>query len=326
MACVLALDQGTTSSRAILFDHEGAIVAVAQKEFQQIFPKTGWVEHDPNEIWTSQISVAIEALGKARVRPRDIVAAGITNQRETTIIWDRESGQPVYNAIVWQDRRTAAFCEQLKAEGHEPLIQERTGLLVDAYFSGSKVRWILDNVPGVRERAEAGKLAFGTVDSWLVWKLAGGRKHLTDASNASRTMLFNIHTGTWDEDLLRLFQIPSSLLPEVRSSSEVYAEVSTTLGLEHDSHRWHRGRSASCLVWPDVSFSRTDQEYLWDRLFHATKHGYEGSQLAQPPADNGRMENEPASRILPGRQRFHWRRGGTVVAGWAGDYPVVLRS
>jgi glycerol kinase len=232
MACVLALDQGTTSSRAILFDHEGAIAAVAQKEFQQIFPRTGWVEHDPDEIWTSQISVAIEALGKARVRPHDIVAAGITNQRETTIIWDRESGQPVYNAIVWQDRRTAAFCEQLKAEGHEPLIQERTGLLVDAYFSGSKVRWILDNVPGVRERAEAGKLAFGTVDSWLVWKLAGGRKHLTDASNASRTMLFNIHTGAWDEDLLRLFQIPSSLLPEVRSSSEVYAEVSTTLGLE----------------------------------------------------------------------------------------------
>jgi glycerol kinase len=232
MPYVLALDQGTTSSRAILFDQDGAVRALAQREFQQIFPKTGWVEHDPNEIWTSQISVAIEALGKAQLRPRDVVAVGITNQRETTLVWDRETGQPVCNAIVWQDRRTAAFCDQLKTDGHEPMIQQRTGLLIDAYFSGSKLRWILNHVPGTRQRAEAGKLAFGTVDSWLMWNLTSGRKHITDASNASRTMLFNIHTGQWDEELLRLFQIPASLLPEVRASSEVYGEISTTLGLE----------------------------------------------------------------------------------------------
>lgn len=231
MPCVLALDQGTTSSRAILFDRDGGIVAAAQKEFRQIFPQTGWVEHDPNEIWTSQISVAVEALGKAHLRPRDIVAVGITNQRETTILWDRETGQPVYNAIVWQDRRTAPFCDELKAGGHEALIQQRTGLLVDAYFSGSKIRWVLDNVPGAREQAEAARLAFGTVDTWLVWKLTSGHKHITDASNASRSMLFNIHTGTWDEEMLRLFQIPASLLPAVRPSSEVYGEISTTLGL-----------------------------------------------------------------------------------------------
>jgi glycerol kinase len=228
---ILALDQGTTSSRAILFDHDGAIKAVAQKEFKQIFPRAGWVEHDPQEIWTSQISVAVEALADAGLRPRDVAAIGITNQRETTIVWDRETGEPVHNAIVWQDRRTASFCDKLRADGHESMIQQRTGLMIDAYFSGSKVRWLLDNVAGARARAEAGKLAFGTVDSWLIWKLTSGRLHITDPSNASRTMLFNIQTGQWDEDLLRLFNIPASVLPEVRSSSEVYGSVSTTLGL-----------------------------------------------------------------------------------------------
>jgi glycerol kinase len=232
MPYVLALDQGTTSSRAIVFDREGAVVASAQKEFEQIFPRAGWVEHNPNEIWTSQISVAVEALGKALLRPSDVVAVGIANQRETTIVWDRESGQPVCNAIVWQDRRTAAFCDELKTQGHEPMIQQRTGLVIDSYFSGSKLRWILDHVAGARQQAERGKLAFGTVDSWLIWNLTGGRKHITDVSNASRTMLFNIHTGKWDEEILSLFQIPASLLPEVRASSEVYGEVSTTLGLE----------------------------------------------------------------------------------------------
>jgi len=228
---ILALDEGTTSARAIVFDHEGAIKAVAQKEFAQIFPQAGWVEHDPQEIYISQINVAIEALGRAHLQPRDIAAVGITNQRETTIVWDRDTGQAIYNAIVWQDRRTAAMCDQLRADGCEPLIQHRTGLLLDAYFSGSKVAWILDNVPGARERAEAGKLAFGTVDSWLVWKLTGGHTHVTDASNAARTMLFNIHAGKWDEELLGLFRIPASLLPEVRSSSEVYGEISSALGL-----------------------------------------------------------------------------------------------
>ena len=231
MEYVLALDQGTTSSRAILFDHDGAIKSVAQHEFKQIFPRPGWVEHDAEEIWSTQISVAVEALSRACALPRDIAAVGITNQRETTIVWDRESGKPIYNAIVWQDRRTAAFCDQLKAAGHESLIQQRTGFLIDAYFSASKIRWILDNVPGARGLANAGRLAFGTVDSWLVWKLTSGRLHITDVSNASRTMLFNIHTCQWDADLLELFDIPASMLPEVRASSEVYGEVTTTLGL-----------------------------------------------------------------------------------------------
>jgi len=229
---ILALDQGTTSSRAILFDNDGAIKAVAQKEFNQIFPQAGWVEHDPQEIWTSQISVAVEALANANLSARDVAAIGITNQRETTIVWDRETGEPVYNAIVWQDRRTASFCDKLRACGHESMIQQRTGLMIDAYFSGSKINWILDNVTGARARAEAGKLAFGTVDTWLIWKLTSGRLHITDPSNASRTMLFNIQNGRWDDELLELFGIPASVLPEVRSSSEVYGQVSSALGLK----------------------------------------------------------------------------------------------
>jgi glycerol kinase len=232
MPYILALDQGTTSSRAIVFDHDGAIKAVAQKEFAQIFPATGWVEHDPQEIWASQIGVAVEALGRAQVRPKELAAIGITNQRETTIVWDRETGEPVYNAIVWQDRRTADYCERMKAEGAGDTIQAKTGLLIDAYFSASKIRWILDHVPGARARADAGQLAFGTVDTWLVWKLTSHSRHITDVSNASRTMLFNIHTLKWDDELLRLFGIPASLLPDVRSSSEVYGYVSTTLGIE----------------------------------------------------------------------------------------------
>jgi len=231
LAYVLALDQGTTSSRAILFDHNGAIRSVAQREFEQIFPQTGWVEHNPEEIWTSQMSVAVEALGRVELRPRDVVAIGITNQRETTILWDRETGRPVYNGIVWQDRRTAEFCDQLKAAGYEALIQQRTGLLIDAYFSGTKIRWILDHVANTRRLAEAGRLAFGTVDAWLVWKLTSGGLHMTDVSNASRTLLFNIHTCQWDEDILELMDIPASLLPTVRASSEIYGEVRTTLGL-----------------------------------------------------------------------------------------------
>ena len=232
MSFILALDQGTTSSRAIVFDRDGAIRAVAQKEFTQIFPQAGWVEHDPQEIWASQTGVAVEALGRAHAAPRDVAAIGITNQRETTIVWDRETGEPVHNAIVWQDRRTADFCERLKAGGAADRIQEKTGLLVDAYFSASKIRWILDNVPGARARAAAGKLAFGTVDTWLVWKLTGHERHVTDASNASRTMLFDIHAMRWDEELLRLFEIPASMLPEVRSSSEVYGHVSSSIGIE----------------------------------------------------------------------------------------------
>ena len=231
MRYILSLDQGTTSSRALLFDRRGAVRSVAQREFTQIFPQPGWVEHDPEEIWASQNAVALEALAKAKAQPTDVAAIGITNQRETTIVWDRTSGKPIYNAIVWQDRRTAAFCEQLKADGHEALIQQRTGLLIDAYFSASKISWILEHVPNARQLAEQNRLAFGTVDTWLLWKLTGGRIHVTDASNASRTMLFNLHSGCWESELLDLFRIPASMLPTVRHSSEIYAEVSSVPGL-----------------------------------------------------------------------------------------------
>jgi glycerol kinase len=225
MPYVLALDQGTTSSRAIVFDRDGAVRAVAQREFRQIFPKAGWVEHDPQEIWASQLGVAVEALGRAGLRARDLAAIGITNQRETTVVWDRATGDPIHHAIVWQDRRTAEFCEQLKKNGAGRLVQEKTGLLIDAYFSASKIRWMLDHVPGARQRAAAGRLAFGTVDAWLIWKLTGGRQHATDVSNASRTMVFNIHTLTWDEELLKLFDIPRAMMPEVRASSVVYGDA-----------------------------------------------------------------------------------------------------
>jgi glycerol kinase len=228
---ILSLDQGTTSSRALLFDEHGAVRSVAQREFTQIFPQPGWVEHDPEEIAASQIAVALEALAKVKAQPSDVAAIGITNQRETTIVWDRATGKAICNAIVWQDRRTASFCQQLKEQGHENLIQQRTGLLIDAYFSGSKISWILEHVPNARQLAETGRLAFGTVDTWLLWKLTGGRVHVTDATNASRTMLFNLHSGGWDSDLLDLFRIPASMLPAVRPSSEVYAEVSSAPGL-----------------------------------------------------------------------------------------------
>jgi glycerol kinase len=216
---ILAFDQGTTSSRAILFDEQANIVAVAQKEFTQIFPKPGWVEHNPDEIWGSQIEVAREAVAKANIHPSEITAIGITNQRETTVVWDKTTGTPVYNAIVWQDRRTAAICDQLKADGWEPYVRENTGLVIDAYFSGTKVQWILDNVPGARKKAEKGDLLFGTVDSWLIWKLTGGKVHATDYSNASRTLLYNIVGLAWDENLLAALRIPASMLPEVRPSS-----------------------------------------------------------------------------------------------------------
>lgn len=226
---VLAIDQGTTSSRAILFNHQGTIITLAQKGFQQYFPKPGWVEHDPNEIWYTQSSVIKEAMAKADVTDTHIACIGIANQRETTIIWDRETGFPVYNAIVWQDRRTADYCEELKAEGYAGEIQQKTGLVIDAYFSATKIKWILDNVKGIRERAERGELCFGTVDTWLIWKLTRGERFITDITNASRTMLFNIRTQEWDQELLDLFTIPASMLPEVVGCSEVYCETSTPI-------------------------------------------------------------------------------------------------
>lgn len=226
---ILALDQGTTSSRAIVFNHKGETVSISQKPFEQIFPKPGWVEHDPNEIWSSQVSVAAEVIAKVGISGREIAAIGITNQRETTIVWDRETSEPIYNAIVWQDRRTAKYCDELKAQGHTEMIQQKTGLILDAYFSGTKVKWILDNVAGAREKAEQGKLCFGTVDTWLIWKLTRSKLFMTDVSNASRTLLFNINTLDWDDELLALFDIPRAMLPEVKQSSEIYGETSTTL-------------------------------------------------------------------------------------------------
>jgi glycerol kinase len=229
MSFILALDQGTTSSRAIVFDHKGVARATAQKEFQQIFPQAGWVEHDPEEIWSSQLEVARSALARAELKAADIAALGITNQRETTVLWDKKTGAALHHAIVWQDRRTAGFCDELKQAGYSDVIRRKTGLVIDAYFSGSKLRWLLDHVPGARRRAEQGELAFGTIDSWLLWKLSGGTLHITDATNASRTMLFNIHSGTWDDELLTALGIPREVLPEVRSSSEVYGKTAEGL-------------------------------------------------------------------------------------------------
>jgi glycerol kinase len=229
MKYLLALDQGTTSSRALVIDNTGKVVGVAQKEFTQIFPQPGWVEHDANEIWASQIGVAADALGRAGASSSDIAAIGITNQRETTVVWDRKTGEPIHNAIVWQDRRTAGFCDKLRADGYDKLVQEKTGLVIDAYFSGTKVNWLLDNVPGARQRAERGELAFGTIDSWLIWKLTNGAVHVTDESNASRTMFLNIHTRDWDDELLKMLNVPRSVLPSVKSSSEVYGESTGVL-------------------------------------------------------------------------------------------------
>lgn len=226
---ILALDQGTTSSRAIVFDHNGHIKSVAQKEFTQYFPQPGWVEHNPNEIWSSQASVIAEAISAIDINGLDIAGIGITNQRETTIVWDVDTEEPIYNAIVWQDRRTSEFCDELKAQGLTDKIHEKTGLIIDAYFSGTKIKWILDNVPGTRKRAEMGKLRFGNVDSWLVWRLTRGEVHVTDVTNASRTMLFNIHDLKWDEELMELLDIPMSMMPEVKSSSEVYGHTKTTI-------------------------------------------------------------------------------------------------
>ena len=227
---IIALDQGTTSSRAILFNKKGEIVNISQKEFKQIYPKSGWVEHDPQEIWSSQLAVFTETLAKSKSKLESIKAIGITNQRETTVLWNKRTGNPIYNAIVWQDRRTADYCAELIAQGHLEKVQQKTGLLIDSYFSATKIKWILDNVPGARKLAEKNELAFGTIDSWLIWNLTDGKTHVTDVSNASRTMLYNINDLAWDKDLLQLFDIPESLLPQVKSSSEIYGETSLELG------------------------------------------------------------------------------------------------
>jgi glycerol kinase len=231
MTHLLALDQGTTSSRAIVFDEDGRVLALRQREFKQHYPQPGWVEHDAEEIWDAQLAVAVEALAELKLKPADVAAIGITNQRETIVLWDRATGRPLHNAIVWQDRRTAGVCDKLRADGHEQSLHAKTGLLADPYFSGTKLAWLLDNVPGARAAAEAGQLAAGTIDAWLAWKLSGGALHVTDASNASRTLLMNIHAGDWDDELLALLRVPRAVLPEIRASSDVYGEVASALPL-----------------------------------------------------------------------------------------------
>ena len=269
---IMALDAGTTSNRAILFDHSGKIVSVAQREFTQIYPKPGWVEHDANEIWSSMLGVAVETIAKAKISAEDVAGIGITNQRETTIVWDKETGEPVYNAIVWQCRRTSEYCDQLKEKGLEDVIRSKTGLVIDAYFSATKLRLILEEVPGVRERAEKGELLFGTVDTWLIWKLTHGRVHVTDYSNASRTMMFNINELKWDEDILKELNIPLCMLPEVKDSSFVYGSASKHILGREIPIAGIAGDQQAALFWSAVLGKGKCQEYLRNRLFSSYEY------------------------------------------------------
>ena len=326
MSYILALDQGTTSSRAILFDKDGGIKGVAQREFRQIFPQPGWVEHDPMEIWTSQAGVAVEVLAGAGARAHDVAAIGITNQRETTVVWDRKTGQPVANAIVWQDRRTAGLCDRLRSDGKEPLFRERTGLVLDAYFSGTKLAWMLDNVAGARARAEAGELAFGTVDSWLLWKLTDGRLHITDSSNASRTLMFNIHTLKWDDELLRVLNVPPSVLPDVRASSEIYGEVTTALGLEGVKLAGIAGDQQAALFGQMCTSPGMTKNTYGTGCFMLQNTGTKAPASTAQAADDGRLDSQWRDGIRARRQRLHRRRGGAVAAGWPRHHSIVGRS
>ena len=297
-------------------------MSIAQKEFTQLFPQAGWVEHDPREIWASQIGVAIEALGRAGLKTRDVAAIGITNQRETTIVWDRDTGEPVYNAIVWQDRRTAEYlrtCESRRRESHHP--GTKPGLLIDAYFSASKIDWILDNVPGARERAARGELAFGTVDTWLVWKLTGGDSHVTDVTNASRTMLFNIHTGEWDEELLRLFDVPASLLPEVRASSDVYGAASTSLGLGDIPIGGVAGDQQAALFGQMCRKPGMSKNTYGTGCFLLQNVGTTPRAVPESAGDDRRLENRRAHRVRARGQRLHWRRGRAMDSRRPGPDP-----
>ena len=279
---VMALDSGTTSNRCILFNEKGEMCSVAQKEFTQYFPKPGWVEHDANEIWSTQLGVAVEAMSKIGATAEDIAAIGITNQRETTIVWDKETGEPVYHAIVWQCRRTSEYCDSLKDKGLVDTFRAKTGLVIDAYFSGTKLKWILDNVEGVRERAEKGELLFGTVETWLIWKLTKGRVHVTDYSNASRTMLFNINTLEWDDEILAELNIPKCMLPEAKPSSCIWPV--RFLLLWRGNPHWRRGRRPAVrIVRPDLLQCRRSKEYIRNRLLHADEYGRETGVLQQRP-------------------------------------------
>ena len=272
MSFILALDQGTTSSRAIVFSREGRAVSAAQREFRQIFPGPAEVEHDANEIWDSQLAVAREALAAARLSPGDIAAIGIANQRETTVLWERDTGRPVANAIVWQSRVSAPICERLKAEGFEALFRQRTGLVIDAYFSGTKIKHLLDSSDGLRARAARGEVLFGTIDTWLLWRLTGGRVHATDVSNASRTLLFNIHRLEWDEELLEILDVPREMLPDVRATSEVYGRERRRHLWRRHSHCQSRRRSAGGALRAGVLRAGNGEEHVWDRLFPVDEH------------------------------------------------------
>ena len=328
MKYVLALDQGTTSSRALLFDQDGAVRAVAQQEFEQIFPQPGWVEHNPEQIAFSQIAVALEALARVGAGPGDVAAIGIANQRETALVWNRETGQPVHNAIVWQDRRTADVCDQLRKQGHSELIQQRTGLLIDSYFSGTKIAWILDNVSGARALAEAGKLAFGTVDTWLVWKLTQGQLHATDASNASRTMLFNIHSGAWDRELLELLNIPASMMPEVRSCSETYGHVSGIEGLNGIAIAGIAGDQQAAL--PTVR--RCIKPGMTKNTYGTGCFMLQNTGRRAVPSSNRlvrttvALEDRRCDGICARRKRLRWRSGGAAAARRTGIDSQVGRG
>ena len=300
---------------------------MAQKEFRQIFPQAGWVEHDPQEIWSSQLEVARQALAQAGLAARDIAAIGITNQRETTVVWDRRTGEPIHNAIVWQDRRTAGFCDELKRAGHGDLIARKTGLVIDAYFSGSKIRWLLDHVPGARERARRGELAFGTIDTWLLWKLTGGALHVTDPSNASRTMLFNLHTGAWDDELLRLLDVPRELLPEVRSSSEVYGETAPDLFGAPDC----RSPASPGTSRPRCSARTASRRGLAKNTygtgcFMLMNIGPAAGGLPHQLLTTVAWQDGRADGLRPGRQRLHRRRSRAMAARRPGADQIVGRG
>jgi len=307
---ILALDQGTTSSRAVLVNRQGELVDQQQKEFTQHFPNAGWVEHDPMEIWASQKAVLQQLLLDAQLKTEDIVALGITNQRETTIIWDRSTGQPVFNAIVWQDRRTASFCDDLRKKGYADQFREKTGLILDAYFSGTKIHWILENVAGLRERAEAGELAFGTVDSWLIWNLTGGAVHATDVTNASRTLLFNIHTLEWDEDLLRILNIPRSLLPEVKGCSEEFG-VCTVEGVEGIKITGVAGDQQAALFGQLCTEPGTVKNTYGTGCFLMVNTGTEAVT-----SKNHRMAVKWENHLCHGRKHLHWGSNCSMAQRW----------
>jgi glycerol kinase len=311
---VLALDQGTTSSRAILFDEEGNAVRVAQREIRQIYPQPGWVEHDPKEILATQCEVAREAVVAAGIKLEDLAAVGIANQRETTIVWDRQTGEPLHNAIVWQDRRTASLCDELRKAGAGDMVRERTGLVIDPYFSGTKIAWLLDHVPGARARAERGEFAFGTVDTWLIWHLTGNRTHVTDASNASRTLLYNIHTGEWDPELLNLLAVPRALLPDVRQLIARFRHAVPRHSGRGGNYRWRRGRPTGGVVRPGLPQAGHGEEHLRYRLFHAASHGRPGGAIAERPC-NDVMRSNGRQGIRARRQRVCGRRRSAMAEG-----------